>query len=228
MRAQLEAHGTSTGSNDESSEAAFIDDIVEGASAAARGRTTMEVQIALSLAQSEFDDATAEQWRAAIVGALGLARELLGYLLPPSVDVGLAAELDGVSGPLDDPGVLANPEHAARGTGVQISEERFAEVVDEVVASLPPPFDAAFKNVSVDIANNGIERGLYGLYHGVPLTKKHSNSVAMPDRITIFRDAICRSSRSEEEARRRIRQVVLHEIGHYFGINDRRLRELGW
>ncbi len=49
-----------------------------------------------------------------------------------------------------------------------------------------------------------------------------------PDRITIYTDEICEHARSTSEAERQVRRTVLHEIGHYFGINDTRLRELGW
>jgi predicted Zn-dependent protease with MMP-like domain len=50
----------------------------------------------------------------------------------------------------------------------------------------------------------------------------------LPDRITIYRQAICAICRSEREVAEQVRRTVIHEIGHYFGIDDKRLRELGW
>ena len=50
----------------------------------------------------------------------------------------------------------------------------------------------------------------------------------MPDRITIFKDPICAMCRTEDEVREQVRETVVHELGHYFGLGDARLRELGW
>jgi predicted Zn-dependent protease with MMP-like domain len=50
----------------------------------------------------------------------------------------------------------------------------------------------------------------------------------MPDRITIFRGPLCARARDEEDLERQVRVTVLHEVGHYFGLSDDRLHELGW
>jgi predicted Zn-dependent protease with MMP-like domain len=50
----------------------------------------------------------------------------------------------------------------------------------------------------------------------------------MPDRITIFRRAICAYSKDEADVRRQVRVTVVHEVAHHFGIDDDRLDELGW
>ena len=50
----------------------------------------------------------------------------------------------------------------------------------------------------------------------------------LPDRITIYRRAICRVCRTEDEVVEQVRKTVVHEVGHHFGIGDARLRELGW
>jgi predicted Zn-dependent protease with MMP-like domain len=50
----------------------------------------------------------------------------------------------------------------------------------------------------------------------------------LPDRITIYRQAICSICQTEQEVARQVRQTVIHEVAHHFGIDDRRLRELGW
>jgi predicted Zn-dependent protease with MMP-like domain len=52
--------------------------------------------------------------------------------------------------------------------------------------------------------------------------------MVMPDRISIFRRPILAMCRSEEDVVRQVRITVVHEVGHHFGIDDDRLRELGW
>jgi predicted Zn-dependent protease with MMP-like domain len=69
---------------------------------------------------------------------------------------------------------------------------------------------------------------LFGLYEGVPLTERTTRyGLVLPDKITIYQGPIEAYCRSAEEVRRKVRQVVMHELGHHFGISDERLRELG-
>ena len=70
---------------------------------------------------------------------------------------------------------------------------------------------------------------LFGLYEGIPLPERGDMAGELPDRITIFRVAArggVRRSRTELE--REIRITVLHELGHYFGLDEERLAELGY
>jgi predicted Zn-dependent protease with MMP-like domain len=70
---------------------------------------------------------------------------------------------------------------------------------------------------------------LLGLYQGIPLTNRTTNYAGvLPERITIYRLAICAICNSEAEVVEQVRRTVIHEVGHYFGIDDERLRELGW
>ncbi len=68
---------------------------------------------------------------------------------------------------------------------------------------------------------------LLGLYEGVPLTGRASGEPYLPDRISIFRKAIERMSASPKKQEQVVRETVIHEIAHHFGISDERLRELG-
>ncbi len=71
--------------------------------------------------------------------------------------------------------------------------------------------------------------GLLGLYQGIPLTSRTTNYAGvLPDRITIYRVAICRICRTEDEVVDQVRRTVIHEVGHHFGIGDEKLHELGW
>jgi predicted Zn-dependent protease with MMP-like domain len=71
--------------------------------------------------------------------------------------------------------------------------------------------------------------GLLGLYRGIPLTKRGPGYAGvLPDVITIYYRAICGICDTEEQVAEQVRRTVIHEVGHYFGIDDARLRELGW
>ena len=73
-------------------------------------------------------------------------------------------------------------------------------------------------------------RTCLGLYQGIPLTNRAEYGIGavLPDRITIFREAILRICRTEADVVRQVRITVVHEVGHHFGLDDDRLHELGW
>jgi predicted Zn-dependent protease with MMP-like domain len=107
--------------------------------------------------------------------------------------------------------------------------ERFEALVAEALESLPAEFGSRIENVAVLVEDGKPESPLLGLYEGIPLTKRSSGYTGVaPDRITIFRLPILARSETEADASALVRRTVLHEVGHYFGIDDRRLRELGW
>ena len=67
------------------------------------------------------------------------------------------------------------------------------------------------------------------LYQGVPLTSRTSGYAGvLPDRITIYRLAICAICDTEDQVVDQVRRTVIHEVAHHFGIDDARLEELGW
>ncbi len=112
---------------------------------------------------------------------------------------------------------------------IEVTEERFEQLVSDALDALPPELGSRIENVAVVVEDGTPESGLLGLYEGVPLTHRTAGySRVGPDRITIFRLPILTRSRTEAEVEAQVRQTVLHEVGHYFGIGDRRLRELGW
>ena len=72
-------------------------------------------------------------------------------------------------------------------------------------------------------------QSLYGLYHGVALTSRTSNySWSLPDTITIYREPILAHAIDAQAAREQVATTVIHEVAPHFGIDDARLRELGW
>ncbi len=111
---------------------------------------------------------------------------------------------------------------------VEVSPARFEQMVSEALDTLPPRFTKLMRNVAVTV-EDGDDPHLLGLYQGIPLTERTSDySAALPDKITIFRNAICAAARDEDEVVAQVRATVVHEIGHHFGIDDERLHELGW
>jgi predicted Zn-dependent protease with MMP-like domain len=115
------------------------------------------------------------------------------------------------------------------GRVVVVERARFELMVSEALDGLPPKLGREMRNVAVTVDNDSAALDLLGLYEGVPLTARTSDyGAVLPDRITIFRHAICAVSRDEEDVVEQVRRTVIHEIGHHFGIDDDRLHELGW
>ena len=84
-------------------------------------------------------------------------------------------------------------------------------------------------NVAVTVEHNEGPAGLLGLYRGIPLTRRTTAYAGvLPDRITIYRRAICAVCHNDQDVVEQVRRTVVHEVGHHFGIDDVRLRELGW
>ena len=112
---------------------------------------------------------------------------------------------------------------------VTMPVDEFEELVDRAFTDIPPDLLSNIENVAVVIDDASPPGRLLGLYEGVPLTKRgNSYSATIPDRITIYMATICASCSSPEEVQALVRKTVIHEVGHHFGIDDRRLRELGW
>jgi predicted Zn-dependent protease with MMP-like domain len=123
---------------------------------------------------------------------------------------------------------------------MQMSLQDFQEAVDEAIDAIPDALAremAAMANVAVVIEDEYVPRPgeepgleLLGLYEGIPLTERDAwwDAGSLPDRISIFRGPILRSCGSRAEVVHEIKVTVIHEVAHYFGIDDRRLHELGW
>jgi predicted Zn-dependent protease with MMP-like domain len=112
---------------------------------------------------------------------------------------------------------------------IVVPPERFEEMVVTALDGLPEELGRLMRNVAVTVQHEPGPPGLLGLYQGVPLTSRTSNYAGvLPDRITIYRRAICAVCRTEDEVVDQVRRTVVHEVAHHFGISDPRLRELGW
>jgi predicted Zn-dependent protease with MMP-like domain len=112
----------------------------------------------------------------------------------------------------------------------QVSNERFEELAAEAVASLPESLSSRMDNVAIIVEDEARGRNLFGLYEGIPLTRRGLSNYngVMPDRITLYQRTICQVCSNEDDVRAQVRKTVIHEIAHHFGISDPRLDELGW
>ena len=116
---------------------------------------------------------------------------------------------------------------------VEMTREEFEGAVADALDLLPQDLARLIDNVVVlveDEPPEGEEPDLLGLYEGVPLTERGEWWAAgsLPDRITIFRNPTLRMCDDVDEVVDEVAVTVVHEVAHYFGIDDDRLHALGW
>jgi predicted Zn-dependent protease with MMP-like domain len=122
---------------------------------------------------------------------------------------------------------------------MHISAERFEalafEEAEAVLAQLPDDLRAEAETVVLLTADRSARDApqsdmmTLGLYEGVPLVERHADSVLLtPDRITLFRLPLQSLAQTETALRRRMRQTLIHELGHFFGFDEDELRVRGW
>jgi predicted Zn-dependent protease with MMP-like domain len=105
----------------------------------------------------------------------------------------------------------------------------FEEHVRRAVASLPPELQAALRNLELTVEDeHPDDPDLFGLYEGVPLPERGDWAGELPDRIRIFRLPLVETFDDPAELEAEIRITVLHELAHYFGLDEDRLDELGY
>jgi predicted Zn-dependent protease with MMP-like domain len=115
---------------------------------------------------------------------------------------------------------------------MHLTRSEFEQVVEEALADLPPQFAELLDNIAVvveeepsgedlELLEDGMDE-LLGIYRGIALTHRRYDMLpALPDQVAIFRGPILRVTRSRPEALRQIRETVVHELGHYFGLHDK-------
>jgi predicted Zn-dependent protease with MMP-like domain len=121
-------------------------------------------------------------------------------------------------------------------------KEEFEKLAEEVFESLPGKFREAIDNVRIIVEERPVEvsagrrgyhpRGiLLGLYEGIPLNRRgpgYGMYPVLPDTITLFKSSIESIARDDEEIRTILRDTLIHEIGHYFGMSEREIRSAGY
>jgi predicted Zn-dependent protease with MMP-like domain len=107
---------------------------------------------------------------------------------------------------------------------------RFDELVGEALDTIPPEFTRAMDNVVVLVDDRNVDDPeLLGLYEGVALTERTSDYAGvLPDRITVYREAILDVCDDEDDVVHEVAVTVVHEVAHHFGVDEDTLHDLGW
>jgi predicted Zn-dependent protease with MMP-like domain len=120
-----------------------------------------------------------------------------------------------------------------------VERARFIELVREALRDIPEPFASHLRQIDLVVkrrptpddlraADLGPDESMYGFYRGVPLTERDSGyNLIAPDVIDIYQDVLEEDFPHEDDLIDEIRITVLHELAHFFGIDDDRLEELG-
>ena len=114
---------------------------------------------------------------------------------------------------------------------LMVSPAQFDRLVTEALDRLPEELGRLVDNVALLVEDEPPPEspGLLGLYEGTPLTERGTTYAGvLPDCITIYREPILRICDTYEDVVEEVEITVVHEIAHYFGIDDERLHELGW
>lgn len=110
---------------------------------------------------------------------------------------------------------------------MKVSKEKFEEIVYQKIKNLPNQIKKKLENIEFFIEEENAN--FLGIYQGIPFPKRKSciYSFVLPDRIILFKNNIEKQCRDEKELEELIERVLLHEIGHYLGLNEKQLKKLG-
>lgn len=113
---------------------------------------------------------------------------------------------------------------------IAVSEQRFDDMVADALDKLPDDFARRLRNVVILVRDhNDEDPSILGLYEGVALPDRTFDHTGyLPDAIFIYKKALEAVCHTEEQLAQQIEVTVFHEVGHYFGIDEGKLHELGW
>jgi predicted Zn-dependent protease with MMP-like domain len=123
---------------------------------------------------------------------------------------------------------------------MKLNREQFEKAVERALTRLPEEIRACMDNLAIIVEDRpgedlldqmgmGPEESLFGLYTGIPLPERSATEPPLyPDEILIFRDPLEAFCHSIEELEEEIEITVAHEVGHFLGIGEERLAELGY
>ncbi len=121
---------------------------------------------------------------------------------------------------------------------IEVSDEKFEELINESMDELPQEYIRNMKNVAVTIADEPTSeqrqkqqlqdfQTLFGLYEGIPLTKRGAGyNLVLPDKITLFKGPLSRASYDNAALKKQVKHTLWHEIAHHFGLDHDRIHEL--
>ncbi len=106
--------------------------------------------------------------------------------------------------------------------------KNFERLVEKTLATIPEEFRAFMENVVVVIEDEPPDDmpDIMGLYEGVPMVERSTGDMLLPDCITLYKGPITRSCSTQAEIEAEVRITVLHEIGHFFGLEESQLEQL--
>ena len=116
-----------------------------------------------------------------------------------------------------------------------MEQEEFEQLVKEGIDAIPEKFLKKLKNVEICVQDDPTPqqlqrlglRGalLFGLYEGIPQTRREVYGQVLPDKITIFKNPIEKCAFSKEAIKKTIQHTVWHEVAHHFGMDEQRVRK---
>ena len=121
---------------------------------------------------------------------------------------------------------------------LQITDDQFSKLIGECLDELPEQYVTGMKNVFITYEDKPSEeqrrkqklqayQTLYGLYEGVPLTKRNAGyQFVLPDRITIFKLPMLHATTNLEELKAQVKHTLWHEIAHYYGLDHDMIQEI--
>ena len=110
-----------------------------------------------------------------------------------------------------------------------LDEERFGDLVGQALDDLPEQLQAGLDNVAIVVEDrNEQDPDLLGLYEGIPLTERWDYAGVLPDKISVYRLALCQMCHDEAELIEEVKITVVHELAHHMGIEEDHLHDLGW
>ncbi|MGM1029888.1 MAG: metallopeptidase family protein [Actinomycetota bacterium] len=112
---------------------------------------------------------------------------------------------------------------------LELDPDAFEALVTEVLDALPDEMVEGLDNVVFLVEDEHPEEDLLGIYEGVAITARgHYGFGELPDRIMVYRLPHLETTETLDELRAEVRTTIVHEIAHFYGIDDEQLHELGW
>jgi len=121
-----------------------------------------------------------------------------------------------------------------------MTRAEFERLVEQAVAEIPDEFHRCLENVTIVVEDEpsaevlesvGLDPRrdtLFGLYQGLPWSKRPHDYAGMPDHIAIYMGPLVRACGTRAQLERQVRATVVHEIAHFFGLSEKRIRRLGY
>jgi predicted Zn-dependent protease with MMP-like domain len=120
---------------------------------------------------------------------------------------------------------------------IQVTDAEFEKVIADALDTLPGDHIKQIKNIAITWTDDPTplqreelrlrdHETLFGLYEGVPLSKRQGNLARMPDKITLFRGPLSMHVTNLQGLQEQVRHTLWHEIAHYYGLNHSQIHEL--